>query len=115
MPTNRTRIKRAVRSRVTDEARAIYAEALALLVMKARLNPVSGSLSVHFQAIVPGCPRNFVKCCARASAGVRRHCRRGPADTRADGRRAVSIKWSRGMRTGPPEGGGDMPTTPADR
>jgi hypothetical protein len=25
--------------------------------MKARLNPVSGSLSVHFQAIVPGCPR----------------------------------------------------------
>ena len=28
MPTNRTRIKRAVRSRVTDEARAIYAEAL---------------------------------------------------------------------------------------
>ena len=30
MPTNRTRIKRAVRSRVTDEARAIYAEALEL-------------------------------------------------------------------------------------
>ena len=30
MPTNRTRIKRAVRSRVTDEARAIYAEALKL-------------------------------------------------------------------------------------
>ena len=30
MPTNRTRIKRAVRSRVTDEARAIYIEALAL-------------------------------------------------------------------------------------
>jgi hypothetical protein len=29
-PTNRTRIKRAVRSRVTDEARAIYADALAL-------------------------------------------------------------------------------------
>ena len=27
MPTNRTRITRAVRSRVTDEARAIYAEA----------------------------------------------------------------------------------------
>jgi hypothetical protein len=30
MPTNRTRIKRAVRSRVTDEARAIYADALQL-------------------------------------------------------------------------------------
>ena len=30
MSTNRVRIKRAVRSRVTDEARAIYAEALAL-------------------------------------------------------------------------------------
>ena len=30
MPTNRTRIKRAVRSRVTDGARAIYAEALKL-------------------------------------------------------------------------------------
>jgi len=30
MPTNRTRIKRAARSRVTDEARAIYADALKL-------------------------------------------------------------------------------------
>lgn len=30
MPTNRTRIKRAVRSRVTDEARAVYAKALKL-------------------------------------------------------------------------------------
>ena len=30
MPANRTRIKRAVRSRVTDEAWAIYAEALKL-------------------------------------------------------------------------------------
>ena len=30
MPTNRTRIKWAVRSRVTDEARAIYADALKL-------------------------------------------------------------------------------------
>jgi hypothetical protein len=25
--------------------------------MKARLNPVSGSLSVHFQTLVPGCLR----------------------------------------------------------
>jgi hypothetical protein len=30
MPTNRTRIKRAARSRVTDEARAIFADALKL-------------------------------------------------------------------------------------
>ena len=30
MPTNRVRIKRAVRSRVTDEARAIFIEALKL-------------------------------------------------------------------------------------
>ena len=30
MPTNRTRIKRGVRSRVSDEARAVYNEALKL-------------------------------------------------------------------------------------
>jgi hypothetical protein len=32
MPTTRTRIKRAIRSRVTEEARAIFAEALKLQV-----------------------------------------------------------------------------------
>ncbi|MGE9007163.1 hypothetical protein ACO2JO_01170 [Leptospira interrogans] len=33
MPTNRTRIKRTARSRVTDQAREIFAEAIALQTM----------------------------------------------------------------------------------
>ena len=53
MPTNRTRIKRAARSRVTDEARAIFNDA------------------VELQAIYHGCSRTDGNC---RSTAVNRHC-----------------------------------------
>jgi len=53
MPTNRTRIKRAVRSRATDEARAIFKAAIEL------------------QDIYHDCIRNKDNC---RSTAVNRHC-----------------------------------------
>jgi hypothetical protein len=53
MPTNRTRIKRAVRSRVTDEAREIFADAIKL------------------QDIYHDCISNKDNC---RSTAVNRHC-----------------------------------------
>ena len=40
------------------------------LVLKVRIGLIRDSLSVRFRTAAPGCPPNFVRCCARASSRI---------------------------------------------